>query len=105
MPKTSVISFTVLYISCWFLRIQIKNYLVKIVSVFQTYVKVYIKAAVLNNDCIFHEKPLQRSSTENFKRLICAFSQKKNSSIDVLLGIYQYVNDFGKYSFLDRQRK
>ena len=41
----------------------------KMVSVFQIYGKVYIKAAVLKNDGIFHKKPLQRSSTENFRRL------------------------------------
>ena len=39
------------------------------VSLFEIYVKVYIKAAVLNNDGIFHEKPLPRSSTENFSNL------------------------------------
>ena len=69
-------SLAVLYIYCWFLRIQIKSYLVELVSVFEIYVKVYIKAAVPNNDVIFNEKPLQRSSTGNFRRLICSFSQK-----------------------------
>ena len=85
MSKTSVISLIVLYISCWFLRIQIKSYLVKMVSLFEIYVKVYIKAAVLNNDGIFHEKPLPRSSTENFSNL--QFFSKKPSNLDVLLGI------------------
>ena len=59
-PKTSGISLAVLQISSWFLRIQIKSYLVKMVSVFKIYIKVYIKAAVPNNDRIFQGKPLQR---------------------------------------------
>ena len=55
------------------------------VSLFEIYVKVYIKAAVPNNDGIFHEKPLPRSSTENFSNL--QFFSKKPSNLDVLLGI------------------
>lgn len=30
---------------------------------------------------------------------------KKDYTADLLLGIYQFVNAFGKFSFLDRQRK
>lgn len=74
------------------------------VNIFETNVKVYIKAAVLNN-AVYFTKNFYEGALQEILHDYSAVFLKKDYTADLLLGIYQFVNAFGKFSSLDRQRK